>query len=104
MAYLTLVFISVSPFAVRISIKMSGPTIPPFTNSGTTCFIYSISLIISVEIDKCISKSVRVKYSGKAVNNFYYLPNTKTPVSPSFHTFLAQSNESIKISLVTKSI
>jgi len=59
----------------------------------------------SDEVIICISKSVTVKYLGSAVNIFYNLfPRIKVPVSPFFQTILAQFKESIKISLVTKSI
>ena len=105
MDLLTLVFISVKLLEVIISIIMSGPTIPPFTNSGTNAFICSISFNISEDVIICISKSVTVKCSGRAVNIFYNLcPRINVPVSPSFQTTLAQFKESNSISLVTKSI
>jgi len=55
MACLTFTFISVKPFADIISTIISGPTIPPLTNSGTIALIYSISFKISEEVVKCIS-------------------------------------------------
>jgi len=84
MDLLTLAFISESPLAVIISIKISADTIPPFINSGTIALIYSISFITSEEVTMCISWSVTVKYLGRAVNIFYNLfPNIKVPVNPS---------------------
>jgi hypothetical protein len=81
---LTLAFISDKLLEVIISIKISGDTIYAFINSGTKALIYSISLITSEEVIICISWSVKVKYSGSAVNIFYsLLPNIKVPVKPS---------------------
>jgi hypothetical protein len=104
MAFLTLTLNSVRLFDVIISTIISGGTTPPFINSGTIALIYSISLIISDDVVKCISKSVTVKCSGSAVNTFYSFPSINVPVNPFFHTTLAQSRESKSISLVTKSI
>jgi len=75
---------------VRASTIISGGSPPDLTNSGITARTYSKSFIISALVIMRTSKSVRVKYSGKAVKTLWYLsPNTILPVRPFFQTIFA---------------